>query len=253
MEIIRHKFKHEREQLIAHIGDCHAGLRGTDEERADEAFTYAATTKDCWLLGMGDYCEFREPGHPFYDSEECTMTLDQQLDWTFDKFKRCRSKTIGILMGNHENKLSRKITMNPIRRWCQEAKVPYLGTMAKITYEFPSGKEYTMIVHHGYGGGRKKGGKINMISDFISKHDVDSVVIGHVHQLHDWVETELVYPVNDVVARYKYCGLSGSFLRTYAKDTTGYGEEKMMEPVPTGFLVTHIDPKKGISMEKVLL
>lgn len=253
MEIVRHRFETDDEQHIAHIGDIHAGIRDSDIGRASEAFEMVAERENTWLLGMGDYCEFRPPDHEFYSSEECTMRLDEQLTWLFENIGPCAANTIGLLIGNHEGKLSRKLTMNPIRRWCDDNAVPFLGMMAKITYEFPCGAEYSMIVHHGYGGGRKAGGKVNMLTDFISRHDVDSVVVGHVHQLFDWVETELEYPNDTVVHRYKYCGMSGTFLRTYTVGASGYAEAEMMEPVPLGFLMTHISPDNGIKMEKVLL
>jgi hypothetical protein len=252
MEIRTHFFKSDEEQHIYHIGDIHAGIKDSDIRTAELAYEMAATVPNGWLISMGDVCEYREPGHPFYDSDQCTMDIDAQLTWNFRQFNKCKGRIAGVLMGNHERKLSRETTINPVRRWCAEHTVPYLGSMARINFVFPEGQTYSMMVHHGYGAGRKKGGKVNMLGDFIKSHDVDCVVIGHVHQLHDWIETELIYPNNHVKARYKLCGLSGTFLRTYAEGASGYAEERMMEPVPNGFLITHIHPERGIHMEKVL-
>jgi predicted phosphodiesterase len=251
MEVRRYYFKEEEPQKIAHIGDIHVGIKDSDLDCAERAFEMVETN-NMWMVGMGDYCEYREPSHKYYDREQSTMTIDEQLNWLFKNLNKVGRRKLGLLIGNHEGRSIKKMTLNPIKDYCERTNTDYYGMMAKLAFVFPSGKEYTMLVHHGYGDSRTSGGKVTSLTNFVKSHDVDSVVIGHGHALFDWVETELLYPGDRIRHRYKMCGMSGTFLRTYTQGASGYSEERMYEPVPLGFLITNIDPMKGISMQKVL-
>lgn len=240
-------------------GDIHVGIKGAKMKHAEQMFDYISDTPNMYYVGMGDYAEFREPGHNFFDLENVAivdgepMSIRKQLDWTFEQFEKVKKKTLGILIGNHERNLLRKTTMNPFEGWCKENDVPYLGDMGHLTLTLKDSK-YTVLVHHGYGGGYKSGGKVNRLTDFIKEHDVDAVVIGHVHQLMSWISTELTYKKGEPQARYKRCGCSGCFMATYQKDAKGfYGEQMMASPVPLGYLVGRFDKKEGITMREVLV
>jgi hypothetical protein len=254
MIIVECKLPEEIPYNIIHGGDIHAGIKNALTHHAEQMFDYVKETDNAFFVGMGDYCEFREPGHTYYNQDNYTMDLEGQTKWILSQFERVKDKTVGILIGNHERKICRTTTINPFRMWCEANKVPYLGTMAHITYTFPSGKKFMAIVHHGYGGGAETGGKVNRLSDFIKEHEVDAIVMGHVHRLMSWVVTELKYDTGFPKARYKHCGMSGCFLATYKADTSGfYGEERMFSPLPIGYLNMTIDPKDGIGMQEVVI
>lgn len=254
MHALTLRFNEDKAQKIILGGDIHAGLRNSLLSDAEEMFKRVNSVRT-WYIGMGDYCEFREPGHQYYDTDNIEMTIEEQLSWLFGQLRPIKKKIVGLLVGNHERGLIRKYTLNPLRMWCEDNGVSYLGDMTHITLEFPCGQSHTLIVHHGYGGGQQKGGKVNRLSRFINQHDVDMVAIGHVHALLDWIETELSYNKDgEPKARNKHCMFTGSFLRTYAPNTDGsYGEMNMMEPLPMGYIEMTVKPSEEINIRKVIL
>jgi len=248
MQVINIDLDHDKPYEIYHIGDIHSGIIPSDEEKATKAFNILRNKSRALFCGMGDYCEYREPGHPYYDAEQADKTIDEQLDWVFHQFSKVRSKTLGILIGNHEHKLMTQTTINTIKRYCQDNEVNYFGDMAHVSFNFPSGTRFTMIVSHGSGAATTLGSKINKITRFARGQQVDAVVWGHVHELMTWPLASLnigprQYKPN-FTSRYTMCGFSGSFLRTYMLNSTTYGQQRHYDPTPVGYLVSIIDPGK---------
>ncbi len=246
MQIETIELEEDKPYSIFHIGDIHSGIVASDRIKAEKAFNILRNSSRALFCGMGDYCEYREPESKFYDAETNEGTIDDQLDWAFKQFDKVSSKTLGILIGNHEHKLSTKITTNPIRRWCKDNKVRFLGDLAHVTFSFPSGKKFTMSVSHGSGSAVTLGSKINKITRFARGQDVDGVVWGHLHELMTWPLASLTYNRQDYFSKYTMCGFSGSFLRTYIRDNTTYGQQKHYDPTPMGYLVSIIDPSKDL-------
>jgi len=246
MELITVELEEDKPYEIFHIGDIHAGIIPSDINKAEKSFNILRNKSRALLCGMGDYSEYREPGHPYYDSEQTDLTIDEQVDWVFKQFDKVKMKTLGILIGNHEQKLIVKTTLNPYLRYCRDHNINYLGDMAHITFIFPSGKKQTLCVSHGSGSAVTLGSKINKITRFARGQNASGVVWGHVHELMTWPLVSLSYNNKDYLSRYTTCGFSGSFLRTYMKDATTYGEQRHYDPTPIGFLVSIIDPNKDI-------
>lgn len=246
MQIVQVDLDEDKPYEIFHIGDIHSGILPSDEGKAIKAFNLLRNGTRSLFCGMGDYCEYREPGHPFYDAEENDKTIDEQLDWVFAQFKKVKSKTLGILIGNHERKLITQTTVNTIRRYCVDNEVRYFGDMAHITFNFPSGKKYTMVVSHGSGAAVTLGSKINKITKSARGLDVDAVIWGHVHELMTWPLVSLDFSQKKSLSKYTICGFSGCFLRTYMMDSTTYGQQRNYDPTPIGFLVSILDPDRDI-------
>lgn len=246
MQLFTIELEEDKPYEIYHIGDIHSGIIPSDEGKAIKAFNLCRNGTRTLFCGQGDYCEYREPGHPYYDAENTDKTIDEQLNWVFHEFDKVRSKTLGILIGNHENKLITQTTINTIKRYCADREVRYFGDMAHITFIFPSGKKFTMNVSHGSGAAVTLGSKINKITRFARGQDVDAVVWGHVHELMTWPLASLNYTSSKYLSKYTTCGFSGSFLRTYMSESTTYGQQRHYDPTPIGFLVSILDPDKNI-------
>jgi hypothetical protein len=246
MQIVQVDLEEDKPYEIYHIGDIHSGIIPSDDGKAIKAFNLCRNGTRTLFCGMGDYCEYREPGHPYFDAEQTDKTIDEQLDWVFSQFNKVKSKTLGILDGNHERKLSKLTTINNIRRYCTDHDIRYFGDMAHVTFNFPGGSKYTMVVSHGSGAAVTLGSKINKITKSARGLNVDAVVWGHVHELMTWPLASLDFSSKSSLARYTICGFSGCFLRTYMSDSTSYGEERHYDPTPIGFLVSILDPNKDI-------
>lgn len=243
METYRFDFKDNEPVKVVFVGDIHLGVKGCNEDKLRMLFDKIAHMPNVYMVGMGDYGEYREPSNDKYDYEISTYSIEEQLDIIFGLFDSVKDKILGLLIGNHEYGLIRKTSDNPIKRWCKSSDVAYFAHMALMRLKFPNAEEYSFIVAHGHGGGRKAGSKVNALTDFISEHDVDCVVMGHNHSLFEWVKTELIYPEGNIESRYKSCGFSGTFYRTYQTGSSGYQERKMYSPTPMGFLCANINPR----------
>lgn len=246
MKLFTIELEEDKPYEIYHIGDIHSGIYASDESKAEKAFNICRNGTRALFCGMGDYCEYREPAHPFFDAETSTRTIDEQLDWVFSQFDKVKSKTLGIIVGNHENKLITQTTVNTIKRYCVDNGLNYFGDMAHVTFVFPSGKRFTANISHGSGAAITLGSKINKITRFARGQHVDFVVWGHVHELMTWPLAALNYSSKKYLSRYTTCGFSGSFLRTYMADSTTYGQQRHYDPTPIGFLVTVLDPDKPV-------
>jgi len=243
MESYKFDFAEVKPIKVVFMGDMHLGVNGCNEDKVQMLIDKISQMPNVYVVGMGDYSEYREPSSDKYDYEVAKYTIEEQLDIILGMFDKIKDKMLGVLIGNHEYGLIRKTSDNPIKRWCKSAEVAYFAHMAHMRICFPNSEEYSFIVTHGYGGGRKAGSKVNALTDFISEHDVDCVVMGHNHSLFEWVKVELQYPEGLPQARYKSCGFSGTFYKTYQQGSSGYQERKMYPPTPMGFLCADINPR----------
>ena len=100
------------------------------------------------------------------------------------------------------------------------------------------------VFHHGYFAGRTSGSKINNLERSLSYFpEALGFFCGHGHTK---VQTQ---PITGIVKRggkgasiYKRGAMTGSYLRTYAEDTTGYGEVKLYPPVALGRITMRLAP-----------
>jgi hypothetical protein len=251
MEHLKHVFSHDKPYNIYCIGDMHFGVKQSQTELIADAFEDMMNDPNGLFLGMGDYCEFREPSHPFFDWKNAEADIQKQVEVVTELFDDVAEKTIGLLIGNHEEKLCKRITFDPFEKWCKDSDVPYLGRMANVEFCFPNGAKLNIIATHGYGGGRKTGGKVNLVEDYIGSVKCDALVMGHNHQLQSFVRTESHEGTDGKRKRvYKQVGFCGSFYDGYTDGAVSYAERAMYPPLPLGYLVMTVSPK-GIGMRCV--
>jgi hypothetical protein len=233
-------------------GDVHHGIK------QDEFDEYVAMLQRCAddplgvYLGMGDYTEFRESGHKFREESNTTLEIQEQVDELLEAWELVKDKTVGILNGNHEESLTRRMGYNPYKTWCKQNEVPYLGLMARLEFELPDGKVYDVVATHGHGGG-KLGGRVNATLDFLSNHYADLLLMGHNHQLQSFVHTQLTMGEDRQQRRlYKKAGFCGSFMDGYKDGATSYAEVGMKSPLPIGYKIVTVTAG-GLAQEDIYL
>jgi hypothetical protein len=67
------------------------------------------------------------------------------------------------------------------------------------------------------------------------KFIADVYLMGHSHRLMAFNTSQLMLEGGELKAKYPLFVNTGSFLRTYAERTSGYGEQKGYDPLPIGF------------------
>jgi hypothetical protein len=82
------------------------------------------------------------------------------------------------------------------------------------------------FIHHGMGAANTAGGKINKLKALVDMVDADLVMMGHVHE--QFAKAFLRLSPNEdcseIGQRVTMGLITGSYLRVYAQDFTGYGE-----------------------------
>lgn len=124
---------------------------------------------------------------------------DAQMDMLTNILQPIRSKVIAVIEGNHEYSAGHYSARALYRDICgriagDNGKISdiALGVEGFLSLRFirksegqksSKGSSWPMVVYarHGYGGGRKKGGKINNLADLLYAYDCDLALSGHVH------------------------------------------------------------------------
>ena len=102
--------------------------------------------------------------------------------------------------------------------------------------------------HHGFfGGGRKKGSKVNNLEDIASGYNSDIYITGHSHDLFatSTLQMNLASSGKQIYTKKKIFVNTGTFLNTVTTKSEGYAERKAYTPKKIGVITINICPKKN--------
>lgn len=115
----------------------------------------------------------------------------------------------------------------------------------------PSIRRRVFYLHHGWGGGRKKGGKVNKLDDLMATYQADLYLMGHVHEIAHIART-VVSPgtgkAQDCKVKERHGLICGTFLRSYLErgpngmPRNTYAQNKGYSPAPVGHPKIRITP-----------
>jgi hypothetical protein len=161
---------------------------------------------------------------------------------------------VAVLRGNHGTKWSRQegdMIKIIARRW----GVPYLGYQGFVVFntKIPkpedklelgksmySNKSYKIFIHHGAGGGRKRGAKTIRLNEWSQFIEADVYLQGHTHTYVEFND-EKILPNNRIKTRYY--GNTPGYIRSY-RGHDNYIEELGLPPQVAGCLKISFDPIK---------
>lgn len=180
-------------------------------------------------------------------------------------FMPIKEKCLGMCLGNHEEKYQLHKDQKDLHSWlCTELGVPNLGYSAifdlvfvrtakakqpTLAYTAPkdmgSCQSFRVYIHHGAGAATTPGGKLNRLVQFMNSFRADLYFCGHVHDKTARREPCLGGNAGcDDIMQFDRLGvISGSYLKTYQKGTTGYGEQKGYRPTSLGAAIVTIHPE----------
>jgi predicted phosphodiesterase len=238
------------------IGDVHLGTAACDEDSLKEKIAHIAAGENRYALLMGDIMDAVGKNDPRFESggladwvpvHRADHILNVQLEYAQEMFAPIRGQIIGALEGNHESKTRkhRDICIQSI--FCNSLGIENLTYSAIISLRFKRSRkdnrgaasttDLDIYAHHGHGGGRKAGSKVNRIHEMTDFVDADVVLMGHVHE-RGWAPQKprlSMHPSQQrLVERERYFGLTGTYLRTYDGHFSGYGETAGYPPTSLG-------------------
>lgn len=230
------------------LGDTHYGSREfTDwsEEKLKGYIKWILERPNAYTFLMGDLTEcgtITSPSKPFQEAANGT----EQFLWAVNTFRPLAEKgrILGAIMGNHELQYAKTIgtEINRTKEICSVLGVTYCGCDAFLFLDVSENNTSTKRVYycyfvHGSGGGRTRGGKINVLSRIELICEADLYAIGHVHDSLPFRKDRWSPLKGNLVRRKVAFTTTGSFV-DYCESTSepseGYAVQRNYEPVCIG-------------------
>ena len=242
------------------LGDIHLGTKNCDEEKLLETIDWIKKTPNTYWLGMGDVAEFINYTDDRFDPknlhsrfERCLDNLHyEQINYIGKLLSPIKDKCMGLLEGNHEDKLRLKYHASVIDILAYKLETVNLGYTCLIKWIFKrktgdhgAGREVVIYATHGYGGGGR-GSKINKVIAIAKDFEADIFLFGHVHEK-TGVSREKLCIIGrkdslKLVSQKKIFAITGTFYKTYEVGSKSYGEKVGYPPTPTGVIKITIEP-----------
>ena len=228
MRRITFKTTNEEEPIIV-LGDTHIDHPNTDLRKIKRHIKYINDNDLPWVH-LGDWADAINSKDKRYDVNENRESVIDAYLQVEELFNPIAPKCIAALRGNHGSKWS-KTEGDYIRVMCKRWDIPYLGYCGLLKVRLPK-KSYKIWLHHGAGGGRKRGAKAIRLQDWAQFVDADIYLQGHTHTYQNFVDTQITFTGN----KTRYFGNVPGYIRSYTGHD-GYVEELGLPPQPTGGLV----------------
>lgn len=217
---------------------------------------------------MGDYGDFitkadtkRFMGSAIKkeDRESIDEIIDIQVQRIVDKFMPIKHKILGLCEGNHEWEMRHRHSTNIVKRVCKELGVPFLGYsfFYRMVLKNTVGHTRNVIVygHHGFGGGRTKGGTVNNIENLIKSYDADIYLMGHVHKKFGTRSIRLGMSErgkDKLHHKPMVVAATGTFMKTSVPGDLTYSEKFGYPPTDLGVVKIDITMKRDGEQRRVV-
>ena len=216
----------EEEEIIAVLADSHIGHPNADIKKLKKNIAFIKDNRLPWLH-LGDWADFIPPTDRRY-----TIGVDDimtQFNDIKEIFNPIKDLCIAILRGNHGSKWSRT-EGDIIKQIAKEWDTHYLGYCGFVTIKLKK-NSYKLWLHHGAGGGRKRGAKVIRLQDWSGFVDADIYLQGHTHTPVIFTDQKLT-PFGK---RLRWFANTPGYIDSYTGHDN-YVEEWGLPPQPTGYL-----------------
>jgi len=261
---------------VVPLGDVHIGARACDEKLFRELVARIARDKNCYWVGMGDYCDFITGKDPRFSIKSLAawVTIDDLLDLAAAQAERflnivkpIAGQCLGLVEGNHETAILRHYERDVYREIVTALKgaggfaadynlaIGYSGWLILKFYRSKKRRAATVLkvkLHHGHVGGRLAGAKALNMQRHLWNNNADLIVFGHSHNT--MIQVEAVEEVDrngNLRYQHRVGAYAGTFLRTTTEDATTYSEVKGYFPIPLAGIEVVLRPGAKESPERL--
>ena len=173
--------KEEGEIELIPLADLHLGSECCNLRKVHEAIKYINDTPIARAVLLGYILEtaiIGSRGNP-YTAE----SLDNEFRLAKEILMPIKDKIIGFVSGNHERRISKAVGFDISRLLAEKLGIEDRYSQGYLVLRISMSKTgWYVVLHHGYGGGRLKGGKINNLQRIGGNFsNADLVLIGHTH------------------------------------------------------------------------
>ena len=252
---------------IVPLGDVHIGARACDEKLFRAVVDSIAQDKNCYWLGMGDYCDFVTGKDPRFSVKALAkwVSIDDLLDLAAAQAERfisivkpIASQCLGLVEGNHETAILRHYERDVYREIVTALKgaggfaadyklaLGYSGWLILKFYRSKKRRAATVLkikLHHGHVGGRLAGAKALNMQRHLWNNNADLIIFGHSHNT--MVQVEAVESVDrrgNLKYQHRTGAFAGTFLKTTTEGSTTYSEVKGYFPIPLSGIEVRLRP-----------
>ena len=258
-----------------HLSDLHLMNKGCAEDKIRQDVQAIKKDPYSFWIGGGDYCDYIGYSDKRFDPDAVAdyikvKDLGQLQTIGMKKIKSIftpiKDKCLGLLFGNHEKCYAVYTQQQDKHGWlCTELGVRNLHYCCLFDIVFhrkPRSKPQLLIkppgrksgdawsvrifAHHGAGFAQTPGGKLNRLVQFMQSFDANVYFCGHVHDQLGRREPTIGANAacTKLVEHVKIGVISGSYLKTYAQNCTGYGEQRGYRPTVLGAAVIQLKPNE---------
>lgn len=250
------------------VADIHFGNRGCAKHVLEGDVKRIKNDPSAfWALG-GDYADFISFADKRFDPEcvdEDMRVVDmaQMATWLTEKvltfLSPIKEKCLGAGIGNHEHKyFTATAQQNVHSNMCTDLDCQDLGYSGWFDLYFehmpgmtgcqlikrpkadqirkPGQARLRTMVHHGFSAAATAGGKMNALKRAMDMADADLIMMGHLHE--QIAKATVRLGVDDscqvLTHRTSLGMITGTYLRGYAMNQTGYGEMRGYPPSVLG-------------------
>lgn len=247
------------------LGDWHYGSPRCDEKLLRKVVKEVEQDKDGVWIGIGDlhennlegscgstYEQFLNPEEQLYGRFEYDGKL--RREGLFQILSPIKEKCLFMVEGNHGYRTTKVSGLVPDKLIATHLNAPFkgIGCLSKL---YVKDTMFKVLVHHGYGGGRTQGGKINAalkVRDLVPTADL--TISGHTHTISRipvvWFDVS-----QGVVDRKNtpiYEGRGWDYVCGSLLDYNGsYAERRVMPPAVKGQIVIRLFHRTSGRSKKV--
>ena len=218
----------EEQETIYVISDTHIGHRNSNLKLLRKHIDLIKETQAPWLH-LGDWVDAISPDDRRFSIEDHRDSVVASYDISEDMFKPIMQQNIAILRGNHGSKWSKR-EGDELRRMAKRHNIQYLGYCGFVTVKL-KGKSYKIWLHHGAGGGRKRGAKTIRLNDWSQFVEADLYLQGHTHTYVAFPDTKLTTSKK----RLRWYANAPGYIDSYTGHDN-YVEEFGLPPQPPGMM-----------------
>lgn len=241
MKVIKHDLGGEYKSIkLLALSDFHIGDPLCNYKKIKELIQKIKEEKNTFIILNGDLINnsTKNSVGNVYGEE---MTPTEQILLLCDLLEPIKDKILVIAQGNHEHRTEKEDGVDILKLASKQLGIidRYASNWWYLYLSFGENKNnkqrkvmYTITGTHGYGGGRKNGGKINNLVEMSDKVIADIYVMGHTHTPIITRNSVYIpdYQHRTLTQKDKYYLMTNAFL-----EYGGYGERYGFTPGTTDY------------------
>jgi len=244
------------DEFRLHIfGDTHLGSKSVAEHLLKKHIEEVRESGDYWCH-VGDAIDGILPGDRRFKSDNVAdwawdaLRSEKLIEAEWNEFERIfdpiKDKCLFVLSGDGKHNICGNVA-NCMQTTLERMNIPGGSPLVYYAFQFKRSSQAVtrmdVVFHHGWFSGRKHGGKANNLVDALAIYPKAwGFFCGHGHTKHQERIDSLRLEGDHIKQWVRRSAMTGSYLKTYDENTTGYGEVKGYSPAGLGRITAVMRP-----------